>query len=66
MDFFTFILQVCLNNSESVEKTSVIGLTKFSNLNMAENCHHPEVLEENMFFENYFFCKPDDRDLFFY
>ena len=55
MAFFTFVV-IVQNNSESVKKTSVIGLPKFTIVNMAENCHQPTSFsKENMFFENYFF-----------
>ena len=39
-----------------LKKPSVIGLSKFTIVNMAENCHQPaSFCKENMFFEDYFF-----------
>ena len=39
-----------------LKKMSVIGLPKFTIVNMAENCHQPASFsKENMFFVDYFF-----------
>ena len=47
------------NIQNQLKKPSVIGLLKFTIVNMAENCHQPASFsKENMFFEDYFFGSP--------
>jgi len=48
-----------------LKKTSVIGLPKFTSVNMAENCHPTKSFsKKNMFFEDYLFGSPMS-DVFF-
>ena len=60
MDFFTFILQLCLKQFRiRCKKNSVIGLPKFTIVIMTENWHQlASFSKENLFFEDYSFGSP--------
>ena len=56
MDFLVLGVFIYMKSSESVKKTSVIGLPKFTTVNMARKWNQRASFSiENLFFEDYSF-----------
>ena len=63
--FLFYIAVICKTDQNQLKRPSVIGLPKFTSMNLVEKCHQQTIFSiENQFFEDYCFGSLMTDDFF--